>query len=132
MTTASTGPDMYVVVFRADWCGPCRILEPRLRAALSNLNDRKIEYVEIDISNQPLSEIGAHKAFDRNIVAQYNQWLGITGFAVMIDADTKRTLGCVNKTYDAEAMKMHIRNLKTHAVTNHTSFDTTCPPANHR
>lgn len=132
VAAAPTGPDMYVVVFRADWCGPCRVLEPRLSSVMKNLNDRKIEVVEIDISNPSLSEIGAHRAFDRNIVPQYNKWLGITGFAVMIDADTKRTLGCVNKTYDTASMTMHIRNLKTHAVSNYTSHDMTCPPANQR
>ncbi len=123
-------PDMYVVVFRADWCAPCRVLEPKLKMAIQRLNDSKIEYVEIDISNPGLSEIGAHRAFDREIVSQYNKWLGVTGFAVMIDADTKQTLGCVNRSYDEGSMQMHIRNLKTYALANTSTFDVTCPPAN--
>lgn len=123
-------PDMYVVMFRADWCAPCKVVEPNLQQARRLLSDNKIEYLNIDISNPVLSEAGAHRAFDRNIVPQYNKWLGVTGFAAIIDADTKRTLGCVNISYDSNSMAMHIRNLKTFAVANRTSNDATCPAAN--
>lgn len=123
-------PDVYVVMFKADWCAPCKVVEPNLLSALNNLRDPAIEYVEIDISNPGLSEVGAHRAFDRNIVPQYNQWLGITGFAAIIDGDTKQTLGCVNMLYDAQATASHIRNLKTFAVANEPTFDLTCPEPN--
>ncbi|WP_371397881.1 thioredoxin family protein [Fretibacter rubidus] len=123
-------PDIYVVMFKADWCAPCKVVEPNLAKALNQLRDPGIEYLEIDISNPGLSEIGAHKAFDRNIVPQYNSWLGVTGFAAIIDGDTKQTLGCVNMLYDANSAATHIRNLKTFAVANQPSFDLTCPEPN--
>ncbi len=122
--------DLYVVMFRADWCAPCKIVEPNLKNAMSILRDPNIEYINIDISNPSLSEISAHRAFDANIVKQYNSWLGVTGFAAIIDADTKRTLGCVNMTYDAATMARHIGNLKTFALANQPSFDLTCPAPN--
>ena len=129
---ANPAPDIYVVFFSADWCGPCKIVEPNLTQALGNLRDGGIERVNIDISTPRNSEIGAHLAFDRNIVRQYNEWLGVTGFAAVIDADTKSTLGCVNMMYDANSMAAHIRNLKTYAVANKQAFDLTCPAPNNR
>jgi len=120
-------PDLYVVMFRADWCAPCKVVEPTIQKALNTLRDPKIEYLTIDISNPGLSEISAHAAFDREIVPQYNSWLGVTGFAAIIDADTKRTLGCVNMLYDQNATTTHIRNLKTIAIMNKPSLDLTCP-----
>lgn len=132
VTAAAYGPtpDVYVVMFKADWCAPCKIVEPNLAQAMTLLRDPGIEYVEIDISNPGLSEIGAHKAFDRNIVAQYNSWLGVTGFAAVIDGDTKQTLGCINMLYDAQSAATHIKNLKTFAVANEPTFDLTCPEPN--
>lgn len=125
---ASTqNPDLYVVMFRADWCGPCKIVEPNINNAMKILKDPSIEVVNIDITNPSLSEIGAHRAFDREIVPQYNNWLGITGFAAIIDADTKNTLGCVNMMYDAQSMARHIGNLKTFADANQPTEDITCP-----
>jgi len=123
----ATKPDIYVVMFTANWCAPCRVVEPKIQQALGNLKDSSIEYLDIDISSPALSEVGAHKAFDREIVAQYNGWLGVTGFAAIIDADTKRTLGCVNMLYDVDSMATHIRNLKTYAVVNKSTVDLTCP-----
>ncbi len=129
-TQAQQRPDMYVVVFRADWCGPCKIVEPNLNRALSTLRDPSIQLVMIDITTPASSERSAHAAFNHNIAPQYNQWYGVTGFAAMIDADTKKTLGCVNMTYDAGSMTQHIKNLKTYAVANQPTFDITCPAPN--
>lgn len=129
-TQYTPSPEVYVVMFRADWCGPCKIIEPKISQALQSLNDPKIEYVTIDISNPMVSEVSAHAAFDRNIVAQYNRWLGVTGFAAIVDGDTKETLGCVNMMYDVPAMTAHIKNLKTFAMSNQKAFDLTCPEPN--
>lgn len=122
-------PDVYVVMFRADWCAPCKVVEPRLSEALSTLQDPKIEFLNIDISSGK-GDWNANAVFDRQIVKQYNMWLGITGFAAIIDADTKETLGCLNMTYNTDAMTMHIANLKKLAQKNQPNFDFTCPEAN--
>lgn len=127
--TMQPTPDLYVVMFRADWCAPCKVVEPRLNQALMDLRDPGIEYVNIDISRGN-GDLNAHTVFDRGIVAQYNSWMGVTGFAAIIDGDTKRTLGCVNMNYDAKSMAMHIKNLKSVAATNRPSFDITCPEPN--
>jgi len=122
-------PDVYVVMFRADYCAPCKVVEPALNQALTNLSDPRIEYVHIDIGAGN-GERNAHTVFDRGIVQQYNMWLGVTGFAAIIDGDTKQTLGCVNMQYDAGSMAMHIRSLQSLAQQNQSSFDLTCPEAN--
>ncbi|WP_284388224.1 thioredoxin family protein [Algimonas ampicilliniresistens] len=127
---AAATPDVYVVMFRADWCAPCKVVEPRLNDALRNLHDPRIEYVNIDISGGR-GDWNAHAVFDRGIVQQYNEWMGVTGFAAIIDGDTKRTLGCLNITYDTNAMASHIRNLQGQAKRNARTFDVTCPAPNH-
>lgn len=127
--TVNAVPDVYVVMFRADWCAPCKVVEPRLSEALRTLHDARIEYVNIDISNNQ-GAWNANAVFDRGLVDQYNRWMGITGFAAVIDGDTKRTLGCLNINYDANAMATHIRNLQNQAQRNQQSFDITCPASN--
>lgn len=122
-------PDVYVVMFRADYCAPCKVVEPALYQALNTLSDPRIEYVHIDIGAGN-GERNAHTVFDRGIVQQYNSWLGVTGFAAIIDGDTKQTLGCINMTYDSASMAMHIRNLQGAAQQNQQSFDLTCPAPN--
>ena len=125
----TTTPDVYVVMFRADYCAPCKVVEPALNQALNSLSDPRVEYVHIDIGAGN-GERNAHTVFDRGLVQQYNMWLGVTGFAAIVDGDTKKTLGCVNMQYDAGSMAMHIRNLQAKAQRNESSFDLTCPEAN--
>ena len=122
-------PDVYVVMFRADYCAPCKIVEPRLADALQTLRDPRIEFVNIDIGGGH-GEWNANAVFDRGIVAQYNDWMGVTGFAAIIDGDTKQTLGCVNMQYDTQSMARHISNLQAMAQRNEPSFDLTCPESN--
>jgi len=124
-----SAPDVYVVMFRADYCAPCKVVEPALYQALNTLSDPRIEYVHIGIGAGN-GEKDAHTVFDRGIVQQYNSWLGVTGFAAIIDGDTKQTLGCVNMTYDTASMAKHIRNLQSAAQQNQQSFDLTCPAPN--
>ncbi|GLQ19289.1 thioredoxin family protein [Algimonas porphyrae] len=124
-------PDIYVVMFRADWCAPCKVVEPRLSQAMQTIRDPRIEYVSIDISAGH-GDYNAHQVFDRGITTQYNEWMGITGFAAVIDGDTKRTLGCINISYDTNAMAQHLRNLQGQAQRNLQTFDMTCPPPNRR
>lgn len=88
-------PDVYVVMFRADYCAPCKIVEPALNNALNTLADPRIEYVHIDIGAGN-GEKNAHTVFDRGLVQQYNMWLGVTGFAAIIDGDTKQTLSLIH------------------------------------
>ncbi len=127
---AQTRPELYVVMFRADWCAPCKIVEPNLNQALNIMGDPSIEYVTIDISNPSLSEVSAHYAFDRQIIQQYNTWLGVTGFAAIIDATTKTTLGCVNLKYTPNDMVAQISNLKTYALADQAALNFTCPEPN--
>ena len=126
---APATPDIYVVMFRADYCAPCKIVEPRLAQALQSLRDPAIEFVNLDTGSGN-GAWNANAVFDRGIVDQYNMWLGITGFAAIIDGDTKQTLGCVNMDYDASGMAAHIRNLQGQARQNARTFDLTCPEAN--
>lgn len=125
----NTAPDVYVVMFRADYCAPCKVVEPALDQALRSIADPRIKYVHLDTGGG-YGERNAHLVFDRGLVNQYNMWLGVTGFAAIIDGDTKQTLGCINMSYDTQSMAMHIRNLQAAAQRNQPSFDLTCPAAN--
>lgn len=122
-------PELQVVVFRADWCSPCRILEPSLDRAMRSLNDPSIQLVTIDTTQGATFDV-ANTAFDANVVDQYNMWAGLTGFAAIVDPDTKRTLGCLNITYDPGGMAAHISELKKIAMRDGENFDLTCPKPN--
>ena len=48
------GDKPVVVDFSADWCGPCKLIQPRLEAAIANA-ETKVDLAKVDIDD--LSEL---------------------------------------------------------------------------
>jgi len=93
------------------------------------------EHVIIDTSTAAKWEKGAHEAFDRDIVPVFNKWVGLPGFAAVVDAKSKRVIGCVNSTFSSSEMAAEIRDMASRAsgsayMSNaSTGKSTQCPAA---
>lgn len=49
---------LHIVKFGADWCGPCKLLETRLK----NLDDEKVKgvcFAEVTIADEPTEELAS-------------------------------------------------------------------------
>ncbi len=128
-------PDVYVVNFRQDSNAESAALEREIYPALSIIGEIA-EHVIIDTSTAARWEKGAHEAFDREIVPVFNKWVGLPGFAAIIDAKTKTVLGCVNGNFQAYEMAEEIKKMsarvKGTAYMSRAAFSgksTQCPPA---
>ncbi|MBL4869733.1 MAG: hypothetical protein JKX72_02130 [Robiginitomaculum sp.] len=106
----ASNADVYVVTFRADDCQTCGALESQLKSAMSMVNSPSVEQVTIDTTNALQWEKSAHTAFDRNIVPQFNKWVGKTGFVAIVDAKTQTTIGCVSAKHDVYKMANFIKS----------------------
>ena len=106
--------DVYVVNFRNAKDVKSQQLDGQLASALA-ISGVNAEEVIIDTTTAAKWEKGAHEAFDRDIVPVFNQWVGLPGFAAIVDAKTKRVIGCVNSTFDANEMAREIRQMASKA-----------------
>jgi len=106
----AASPDVYVVNFRNAQDNNSLRLDSQLSSALA-ISGVNAEEVVIDTSTAAKWEKGAHEAFDRDIVPVFNKWVGLPGFAAVIDAKTKRVIGCVNSTFSANEMADKIRQM---------------------
>ena len=102
--------DVYVVNFRNAKDVKSQQLDGQLASALA-ISGVNAEEVIIDTSTAAKWEKGAHEAFDRDIVPVFNQWVGLPGFAAVVDAKTKRVIGCVNSSFSANEMAEKIRQM---------------------
>lgn len=109
IATAAERPDVYVVKFRADNCATCAVMEYQLDNAMNMVRSSKVELVTIDSTNGLKWEVSAHKAFDRDFVPQFNNWVGLTGFVAVIDRQSRRTIGCINDKQDMYKMANFIK-----------------------
>ena len=113
--TFAASPDVYVVNFRNAQDNNSARLDGELSTALA-ISGVNAEEVVIDTSTAAKWEKGAHEAFDRDIVPVFNKWVGLPGFAAVVDAKTKRVIGCVNGSLDANRMADSIRQMASRAA----------------
>ena len=131
----ATSPDVYVVNFRNDKNTESQVLDSQLTSALAQVGG-SAEEVVIDTSTAAKWEKGAHEAFDRDIVPVFNQWVGLPGFAAIVDANTKSVIGCVNGKFSSSEMAREIQKMTSRsqgsAYLSRASIGgktTQCPPA---
>lgn len=134
-TAFAASPDVYVVNFRADTNATSVQLDSTLASAIA-IAGVSVEEVTIDTSTAAKWEKSGHEAFDRDIVPVFNKWVGLPGFAAVVDAKSKRVIGCVNSAFDASEMAQEIRKMASRAsgsayMSNAStrSKTTQCPPA---
>lgn len=89
---AAAGAPVVAVAMVADWCPPCKTLEPRLDEALSTLPSGSVRLIRADMTNtktpegrETLREAGLSSLFETNG--------GKTGLVYLLDADTGAILG---------------------------------------
>ncbi len=102
---ASAGqPEVRAVLFRADWCANCRVLEPVLERAQSKAKHIPVQHIKLDFTNAQTWDHAIELALDHDIVSTYNGYAGTTGLVVLVAADTGERIDCVNRLFTADAM----------------------------
>jgi hypothetical protein len=123
--------DVTIVKFQSNDCSTCAIVDSQLNSAIAMAGTDKVEAITIDSSNGLKWEVSAHTAFDNNVVPQFNKWVGLTGFAAVVDTKTQRTLGCISDKTDvykaANLIKKSAGLPYDRAVSNRSS-EFVCPP----
>ena len=112
--TFAASPDVYVVNFRSDTSSESAKFDPKLAPAIA-MAGVKAQEIIIDISTGATWEKSAHDAYDHDIVPVFNKWVGLPGFAVVIDANSKRVIGCLNALFDVSEMAQELREMASRA-----------------
>ena len=113
LAAADSGePEVYGVLFYADWCGSCKILDPAIQKARgqSDLDNDPVLFVRLDLTDATrryqaglmASALGLGEFYDRNA--------GATGFLLLVDAETKEVIKRLTKTMDAKSITEEVRS----------------------
>ncbi len=113
-TAYASSPDVYVVNFRNNNDTSSQQLDRALPSAVA-MAGVNAEEVVIDTSTAAKWEKGAHEAFDRDIVPVFNQWVGLPGFAAVVDAKSKRVIGCVNSSFRPDEIATELKKMAARA-----------------
>lgn len=91
-------PRLVAALFRSNWCGPCKILEPRYERVMQAYDTARVEQVRFDSSFGRHGAL-AQRASEEGIHAVYETARNATGFVLLIDRDTQDILARITVDY---------------------------------
>jgi len=94
-----------VAVFFADWCGSCKVLEPNMKEALSQIENKDaLKIVMFDLTDDETKAKSAALAAENGLTDLYNERAPKTGFAVLVN-DSGENPMTLTKTDSVEIIK---------------------------
>lgn len=115
-------PVLRIINFTADWCPNCRIMNPKIEEAMTQIPDGEVERVDLDMSTagRGASEGDRITAWNNAIrladtyqAAYLWDWYGgVTGIAVIISADNGEPISCLNRTFATEDIVSRLNEAK--------------------
>lgn len=92
----------------ADWCGACQAIKPKMAEATRQFEGESILFTRMDMTDDFTAHqskllaagLGIHKIFEKNE--------GMTGFVLLIDADTHEIVDKITTEDDTEGIKRKI------------------------
>ncbi|WP_298911885.1 hypothetical protein [uncultured Algimonas sp.] len=103
-------PDIYVVNFRHAEDAKSQQLDTSLPDVI-RMSQIEVEEIVIDTTTAAKWEKSAHDAFNRDIVPVFNKWVGLPGFAAVVDPQSKSVMGCLNAAGDPVTLAKELRNM---------------------
>ena len=107
---AAAEPEVIGVLFYADWCGSCKVLDPAIQKARdkSDLDNDEVLFVRLDLTDATTRYQSELMAQALGIDGFYKENEGSTGFMVLVDADTKIVITRLTKQMDASEITKRV------------------------
>ncbi|MEM9468715.1 MAG: thioredoxin domain-containing protein [Pseudomonadota bacterium] len=80
-------PSVKAVVFFSENCGSCKILDPKMKAAMKAVNTDAIEVVKLDFTSKETIEATKVLATDKELGGLLQKFGAKTGFVTLVDAN---------------------------------------------
>jgi len=102
-------PERIAALFYADWCGSCKVLDPKVKEARVELaEDAKTLFVTFDLTDDASKAQSAMLAEALGLGSVYKAHGGKTGFMLVVDAEDKSVLHKLTKTDEVATIRTHL------------------------
>ncbi len=108
----SSEPEVYGVLFYADWCGSCKVLDPAIQKARgqSDLDNEPVLFIRLDLTDATRRYQAGLMANALGLSEFYDKNAGATGFLLLVDAESKEVIKRLTKTMDARSIAEEVRS----------------------
>ncbi|MGF1527207.1 MAG: thioredoxin domain-containing protein [Candidatus Competibacterales bacterium] len=95
--TPSTPPEVIGLLFYADWCGSCKVLDPKLSAVKPQFSGQPVLFTQVDMTDEFTVEQSTLFSSAMGVEAVFAEHAPKTGFMLLIDADDNAILDRLTK-----------------------------------
>jgi thiol-disulfide isomerase/thioredoxin len=93
----------------ADWCGKCRAMNPKLDAVMPEFMDDPILFVKFNMTDEFATRQAGLLADRLNLASLFKEHQGRTGYMVLLDAGSGKTIKTLTSDLDESQLKAEIR-----------------------
>lgn len=104
-----TDPKILAVTMHGDWCGKCKIMDPKLNSIKKEFKDTGILFTLLDMTDEFTKSQAQMQAALMGLQDLFQLHEGKTGYTVIIDAETGKELDRITHDLSEEEMRNKLK-----------------------
>jgi thiol:disulfide interchange protein len=105
---SARAPSLLVVAFHAEWCGKCKVLGPKVMGDVAPAFRTDVLFVKLDLTDKD-SPQAEYMLAALGLGDLWAEHAGKTGFALIVDPDTKKVVGTLRSDESADDLKSAVK-----------------------
>ena len=97
------------LVFHADWCGSCKVMDPNIKEAREALGDAPVLFVVLDHTNDATRAQAKMMAEALGYGEIYQERGGRTGAMLLVNTESGKVIETVTRTDTPESIKAKVK-----------------------
>ncbi len=95
----------------AEWCGKCKVMNPKLDNIMPEFKDEDILFVKFNMTNDFTTQQAGKLAERMNLPSLFEENRGSTGYMVLVNAETGEVLHTLQSDQSEEDLIRDIRSV---------------------
>ncbi len=100
--------DVIGMLFHADWCGSCKILDPKIESAEKEFAGKPILFSKFDLTDSETRATSAKLSKEIGMGPIFEKHGNRTGFFLLVDAKSKEVLSTITSIHTEDDIKSKI------------------------
>ena len=108
--TRAAEPDRIAILMYADWCGSCKILDPKLKAVQPEFERGNILFVRFDLTDDATKHQSRLLAQALGVGELYEKNGGKTGYLAIVDRASGQSIERISKDHSEAEIRASLRS----------------------